>query len=91
MKMASTPAAARTHNLAGSLFLAGQDTCDLPRRAGCGLGVSKDDGEWWVDESGDYSALAGGIAQWYKNTPYAFASLGQGIVTKVFNETQQGP
>lgn len=47
--------------------------------------VSKDDGDTWVDESGDYSALSGGIAQWYENTLY-ISSMGQGISAKVFNE-----
>ena len=49
--------------------------------------VSSDDGETWVDESSDYSALMGGIAQWYDSTLYV-CSLGQGISAKSFNETQ---
>eukprot|EP01047_Picozoa_sp_COSAG01_P011491 COSAG01_NODE_503_length_16167_cov_10.407230_26_plen_454_part_00 len=48
--------------------------------------VSTDDGDTWIDESADYSALTGGIAQWYDNTLYV-CSLGQGIVAKVFNES----
>jgi hypothetical protein len=48
--------------------------------------VSTNDGDTWVDESADYSALTGGISQWYDNTLYV-ASLGQGIVAKVFNES----
>ena len=47
--------------------------------------VSRDDGDTWVDESGDYTALSGGIAQWYDNTLY-ISSMGQGISAKVFNE-----
>jgi len=47
--------------------------------------VSSDDGETWVDESGDYTALTGGIAQWYDNTLYV-CSLGQGISAKTFKE-----
>lgn len=47
--------------------------------------VSTDDGDTWVDESGDYTALSGGIAQWYDNTLY-ISSLGQGISAKVFKE-----
>ena len=50
--------------------------------------VSKDDGDSWVDESGDYTADNGGIAQWYENTLYV-CSLGQGISAKVFNETER--
>ena len=48
--------------------------------------VSEDDGETWVDESSDYSALTGGIAQWYDSTLYV-CSLGQGISAKNFTET----
>ena len=47
--------------------------------------VSRDDGDTWVDESGDYTALNGGIAQWYDNTLY-ISSMGQGISAKVFKE-----
>ena len=47
--------------------------------------VSKDDGDSWVDESGDYTADNGGIAQWYDNTLYV-SSMGQGIVAKTFDE-----
>merc|ERR1712194_429398 len=43
--------------------------------------VSKDDGDTWVDESGDYTAMNGGIAQWYDNTLY-ISSMGQGIAAK---------
>merc|ERR1719272_1275664 len=48
--------------------------------------VSTDDGASWVDESSDYSALQGGIAQWYDSTLYV-CSLGQGISAKNFTET----
>ena len=47
--------------------------------------VSKDDGDSWVDESGDYTADNGGIAQWDDNTLYV-SSMGQGIVAKTFDE-----
>jgi len=47
--------------------------------------ISKDDGDTWVDESGDYTAMTGGIDQWYENTLY-ISSLGQGISAKVFPE-----
>ena len=47
--------------------------------------VSRDDGDTWVDESGDYTALSGGIAQWYNTTLY-ISSMGQGISAKVFDE-----
>ena len=47
--------------------------------------VSRDDGDTWVDESGDYTATSGGIAQWYENTLYV-SSLGQGISSKTFRE-----
>lgn len=47
--------------------------------------VSKDDGDTWVDESGDYTADNGGIAQWYENTLYV-SSMGQGISSKTFAE-----
>lgn len=47
--------------------------------------VSTDDGDTWVDESGDYTALSGGIAQWYDSTLY-ISSMGQGISAKVFKE-----
>ena len=47
--------------------------------------ISNDDGDTWVDESGDYTALTGGISQWYENTLYIH-SLGQGISAKTFNE-----
>ena len=47
--------------------------------------VSSDDGDSWVDESGDYTAMSGGIAQWYANTLY-ISSMGQGIAAKVFAE-----
>ena len=50
--------------------------------------VSRDDGDSWIDESGDYSALTGGIAQWYDNTLY-ISSLGQGISAKTFNEQDE--
>jgi hypothetical protein len=49
--------------------------------------VSTDDGDTWVDESGDYTALSGGIAQWYDNKLF-LSSMGQGIVAKVFIETK---
>ena len=49
--------------------------------------VSTDDGDSWVDESGDYTALSGGIAQWYDNKLFV-SSMGQGIAAKVFNETE---
>lgn len=49
--------------------------------------VSTDDGDSWVDESGDYTALSGGIAQWYDNKLFV-SSMGQGIAAKVFNETK---
>ena len=48
--------------------------------------ISTDDGDTWVDESADYTALTGGIAQWYDNKLFV-CSLGQGISAKVFNET----
>jgi len=47
--------------------------------------VSTDDGDSWVDESADYTALSGGIDQWYDNTLY-ISSLGQGISAKTFPE-----
>jgi hypothetical protein len=47
--------------------------------------VSTDDGDTWVDESGDYTADNGGIAQWYGNTLY-ISSMGQGISSKTFAE-----
>ncbi len=47
--------------------------------------VSTDDGDTWVDESADYTAMSGGIAQWYDNTLY-ISSMGQGIVSKTFKE-----
>jgi len=47
--------------------------------------ISTDDGDTWVDESGDYSAMSGGIAQWYNSTLY-ICSMGQGISSKVFEE-----
>lgn len=47
--------------------------------------VSRDDGETWVDESGDYTAMSGGISQWYDNTLY-ISSMGQGISSKIFKE-----
>jgi hypothetical protein len=47
--------------------------------------ISKDNGYTWRDETGDYTAMTGGIAQWYKNTLFV-SSLGQGIVSKVFEE-----
>ena len=47
--------------------------------------VSRDDGDTWVDETGDYTSMSGGIAQWYDNTLY-ICSLGQGISSKVFQE-----
>ena len=47
--------------------------------------VSRDDGDTWVDETGDYSSMSGGIAQWYENTLYV-CSLGQGISSKTFEE-----
>ena len=47
--------------------------------------VSKDDGDTWVDETGDYTSMSGGIAQWYENTLY-ISSLGQGISAKTFDE-----
>ena len=45
--------------------------------------VSTDDGDTWVDESGDYTADNGGIAQWYENTLFV-SSMGQGISSKTF-------
>lgn len=50
--------------------------------------VSTDDGDTWVDESGDYTALSGGIAQWYDNKLF-ISSMGQGIAAKVFKETKK--
>ena len=47
--------------------------------------VSQDDGDTWLDESGDYTADNGGIAQWYENTLYV-SSMGQGISAKTFKE-----
>jgi len=47
--------------------------------------VSRDDGDTWVDESADYTAMSGGIAQWFENTLY-ISSMGQGIASKVFEE-----
>jgi len=47
--------------------------------------VSSDDGDTWIDESGDYTAMSGGIAQWYENTLY-ISSMGQGISAKTFQE-----
>jgi len=47
--------------------------------------VSRDDGDTWTDESGDYSAMSGGVAQWYESTLY-ISSLGQGIASKTFEE-----
>lgn len=47
--------------------------------------ISRDDGDTWIDESGDYTAMSGGIAQWYENTLYV-SSMGQGIVSKTFEE-----
>ena len=47
--------------------------------------ISRDDGDTWVDESGDYTSMSGGIAQWYENTLY-ISSLGQGISSKTFEE-----
>ena len=47
--------------------------------------VSRDDGDTWVDESGDYTSDNGGIAQWYENTLYV-SSMGQGISAKTFKE-----
>jgi hypothetical protein len=47
--------------------------------------VSTDDGDTWVDESGDYTALTGGVAQWYDNQLF-ICSLGQGISSKTFKE-----
>ena len=43
------------------------------------------DGETWTDETGDYTSMSGGIAQWYHNTLY-ISSLGQGISAKTFDE-----
>ena len=45
--------------------------------------VSSDDGDTWTDESGDYTALTGGTAQWYDNELFV-CSLGQGISSKTF-------
>ena len=43
-----------------------------------------------MDESGDCSALSGGIVQWYENTLYIrFASMGQGISAKVFDSDSE--
>ena len=47
--------------------------------------ISTDDGDTWIDESGDYTAMSGGLAQWYNNTLF-IASMGQGIASKVFRE-----
>lgn len=47
--------------------------------------VSTDDGDTFVDESGDYTADNGGIAQWYDNQLF-ISSMGQGISAKVFEE-----
>ena len=47
--------------------------------------ISKDDGDTWVDETGDFTAMSGGIAQWYENTLYV-SSMGQGISSKTFAE-----
>ena len=47
--------------------------------------ISKDDGDTWTDESGDYTAMSGGVAQWYESTLYV-SSLGQGIAAKAFEE-----
>ena len=47
--------------------------------------VSTDDGNTWIDESGDYTSMSGGIAQWYENTLY-ISSMGQGISSKTFDE-----
>ena len=47
--------------------------------------ISHDDGDSWADESGDYTAMSGGIAQWYENTLY-ISSMGQGIAAKTFAE-----
>merc|ERR1712100_982866 len=46
--------------------------------------ISRDDGDTWTDESGDYTSMSGGIAQWYENTLY-ISSLGQGISSKTFD------
>ena len=48
--------------------------------------VSGDDGDTWVDETGDYTSMSGGIAQWYDNTLY-ICSLGQGISSKTCDES----
>ena len=48
--------------------------------------VSTDDGDTWVDESGDYKADNGGIAQWYEDTLF-ISSMGQGIAAKVLAES----
>jgi hypothetical protein len=47
--------------------------------------ISTDDGDTWVDESGDYTALEGGIAQWYDNQ-LLICSLGHFISSKAFKE-----
>jgi len=47
--------------------------------------ISRDDGETWIDETGDYTSMSGGIAQWWDNKLY-ISSLGQGISAKTFDE-----
>ena len=47
--------------------------------------ISTDDGDTWVDESGDYTATNGGLAQWYGQSLF-ISSMGQGIAAKVFEE-----
>jgi hypothetical protein len=48
--------------------------------------ISRDNGDSWTDETGDYTSMSGGLAQWYDNTLY-ISSLGQGISSKTFPET----
>ena len=53
---------------------------------------STDDGDTWTDETGDYTSMSGGIAQWYGGTTGSgdnmlyISSLGQGISAKTFKE-----
>lgn len=47
--------------------------------------ISRDGGDSWIDESGDYTSMSGGLSQWYENTLY-ISSMGQGISSKIFEE-----
>ena len=49
--------------------------------------VSRDDGDTWVDESADYTAMSGGLAQWFEGTLY-ISSMGQGIAAKVLEQDE---